>query len=342
MGKSKFDIINDFYGAIDGGPGGFHGETKLLRALTAAGYGSIISSGDVRQFLRKRADYDRYRRRRITFPRHASQRFTLAGGPDLFWFMDTMYLSGGMKWRGLPYRFVVVAQDGFSKKLYGVPLVKITSANVANALRRMVTEENGGVYPKTVITDRGREYQDRFVKLLKDKGVKHVTTNVQQKNKSFLAERAIRSLRLLMQRYRAAAAADDARGVPYFKAALTAVLKSYNSTPHTVIGLAPIEAALPENFARVYSNLETERYRQKSLHAPVAVKLNSKLHLGDIVRKRIVAAPFEKEVEQKYSQEKYRISDIKLTEPLFSYKLADLTTDLILPGTYTYFQLLPV
>jgi len=330
MNKEKNKILSDIY-HHQGQSGSFQSRDKIRQAVKRAGY-TGISDADIESFLLKTESYVRFRQKgRRSFPKHLPTRVTLSSGPNYTWFADSLYfLSGG--WR-TPYRYGQVYVDFFTKRIFGRLLVKLNAKSSVRAFTSIVEEDNDGVFPSTLVIDRGSEWQKEFGTFAKDNSVKLIKTTANQANKSFLAERAIRTVRLILKRIHATGERD-------LQKSFNAALSGYNKSENTLTKVPPEDGDKKENFEKIFLSLEKRRYGILEKTLKESDKLNKILKVGQLVRKRIVKVPFAKESTDTWTSELYQITDILLTEPLFSYKLADANTNIGIPGTYTFFDLL--
>ncbi len=315
-----------------GRPGSYLGQTKLKRALELKGV--KVSDAEIQSFLNKTKDYYRFRqpRKHSGIPGHISKRVTLISGPGLQWFADSLYFP--KKGWFTVFKYGQLYVDAFSRKIYGRLIVKLDAQNSVKVLESIVRDDHENEYPSVIYCDRGSEYLSVYSSFLSEKRVKQVFTASQQKNKSYLAERAIRTLRLMLVRIHSSGERD-------LKKAFDAAIKTYNSTPHSLIKLTPDQAELPENFAKVYFALENHRYGIEDKYISEVEKLNSIYKINDLVRRRLPKQPLEKEATDRFSEEVYRISGVRQTEPLNSFTLSQLDTDIQLPGSFTVFDLIP-
>jgi len=101
---------------------------------------------------------------------------------------------------------------------------------------------------------------------------------------------------------------------------LPEVLKTYNNRIHRTIGMTPVEASDPQNSAEVFLRLSQKKSKSKTKkHAP-------KFSVGDFVRISRQKGVFEKGHEYNFSYEVFKISKVKVTDPI-TYLLVDWNDD---------------
>ena len=179
----------------------------------------------------------------------------------------------------------------------------------------------------------GKEYLSSYSAFLKHKNITQIFTNSTQRNKSFYAERLV----LVLKAYMVKAHADGLRDV---KKAISFAVLSYNSTPHSTHKLPPNTAHLPENFSKVHSALEKRRNYFFDKYISDFEKLNNRFSLESLVRYRLPRLPFTKDSEPHFSEKVYKIVSIVPSEPLKGYKLAEINSDVTLPGSFLPDQLI--
>ena len=118
------------------------------------------------------------------------------------------------------------------------------------------------------------------------------------------------------------------------------IVKSYNETVHGSHGFTPNEAEKAENIAAVINNLEDKRDYFMKNYTKAYQEINRQFHIGDTVRYKLPTPPFAKEARQHFSQEHYKIIDIVNSGPLRGFKLSDIHTNAIVPGSFLPEQLL--
>ena len=325
---SHYDIISKYYLDL-GGPGSFAGFEKLKMALKLDGH--RIADNEIKAALKNIKSYQIYRNKyHPRLPRHVPKRFAQIFEPDEWWYGDSMYILKG--WTGI-YRFVQVWVDGFTKQIFARPLAKLTSENSVKVFQSICQTENKGVYPKNIYVDRGSEWLGSFQRFTKEVGIKQVFTSAAQKNKSFFAERAIRTIRKMLKRVHVTGEHDLSR-------ALKGVIASYNSSIHSTIKTTPDKAEENVDHVRHQLQLREEHYLSRYLRE--FQKLNNIFKIGDLVRYKLPKPVFAKETDDYFSEEVYRISKIKPSTPMRGYQLSDLNSDFIQPGTFTADQLMLV
>lgn len=182
---SSTTVINDTLSEVWRGLGGAASYTgspnKLLIAAHRAGH-KAIRLIDVQRFLKRQSSYTTRRQIRQSHQRPVG-RFMVTGQPGETWSADTIYLpKGTFSNFSLALSFI----DNHSRFAFIFPQVKSSAENTKKAFLKAV-EQNGGIIPKVLITDRGTEFLGVFKTLLTGMGVKHVQTSFWAPNKiSFL------------------------------------------------------------------------------------------------------------------------------------------------------------
>ena len=105
------------------------------------------------------------------------------------------------------------------------------------------------------------------------------------------------------------------------------VVKNYNNTPHSAIGIAPNQVS-EKNRDAVY----------KRLYPDNLLRTVCKLKQGDKVRYLLDKEIFEKGYTKKWTEEIFQIYKIKQSNGVCYYYLESLTGEQ-LPGIYYYYQL---
>ncbi len=143
----------------------------------------------------------------------------------------------------------------------------------------------------------------------------------------------VRTLRSILARI-------HATGERNLKKALHSAVQTYNSSIHTTTNFTPYEAEKPENQDVVLLNVEKKRHKFLAKYYRDYERLNNKFKVGDIVRKKLPKDPFRKEAEDLFSPEQYRVAAIVPSGPMVGYKLQQLGSNVIIPGSWSPSQLL--
>ena len=122
--------------------------------------------------------------------------------------------------------------------------------------------------------------------------------------------------------------------------ALKAAVEGYNNSVHLSHNFTPLEAEKQENHMTVLANLQKKRDYFLNNYWKEYNRLNKQFAWGDIVRYKLPVLPFTKEARQHFSTDRYRIDKIIHTHPVKSYKIAELDTGAIVPGSFMPEQLL--
>ena len=310
--------------------GAFMSEYALTRELHRRGFSGIPTT-HIQAFVKHKRSGDIKRAKDL--PRHVSTRKTILTRRNYLWHCDSTYKTGGVGAGAGPWRYFILCVDGFSKKFFARPLVKLTAGGAAAAFTDIMQEENGGVYPENLVTDRGSEYLKEFHALVVSRGVDHVLTHPQQVNKAYFAERGIRTVKGLLKR------AGGSRKM--FSEVLRGVISTYNNSVTRVLGMTPNDAHTPEREGEVLEMLDRGKHsRDKGRFGRALARLVEKFSKGDRVKVRIPHVPFEKETDVKFYPGVYVISEVVQSTPLPSYRVVGsgdgFSLDEGLPGTFQY------
>ena len=220
------------------------------------------------------------------------------------------------------YKYIAVFIDILSHFLYTVPLKSLTSREMAEAMSK-VFESNK---PTLLRSDRGKEYADKAAKFMEDQGVKHIATS--DHSKANYAERVIRTIKTKLGRY-----------MTYNRTrrwidALTNVTDSYNNTYHRTIKMSPKEALVTEDPVLWKTQYETPKKRRK-VASPKKKKESQpkpiyKFKVGDVVRLSKLPGSLDKETDQKWTDELFRVTTRSLNQGIPKYEVKDFANDSII------------
>ncbi|XP_048775517.2 uncharacterized protein LOC130049380 [Ostrea edulis] len=312
-----------------GNPGSFGGPEKLYQAVKQDGKYKI-GRRRIRQFLNNEDSYSLMKPIRRTFPRSKVVVDTI----DSMWDGDLADVSN-ISPKNEGYKFLLVLIDIFSRYLFIVPLKNKQHQNITDGLKSVFKK---GRKPHTLRTDKGSEFKNRWVKsFLKKEGVHTIYT--QNETKANYAERVIRTMKNLMYRY-----FIKNRTYRYVDI-LQDLVTSYNQRPHRSLGEnAP--ATVNEKNAdeiRLTAYLTTKKKNPKlkasKLEKPkesMSKKRNKKVFkykIGDDVRISQLKHSFQRDYQQKWTEEYFKVSKRYQRNGIQVYKIKDLADDPI-EGTF--------
>ena len=221
-------------------------------------------------------------------------------------------------------RFLLLLIDIFTKRVWVYPLKNKSARAMTAALRSWL--DSLDETPKQLGTDRGLEFKNRSVQaLLNSKRVEWLPLGGTMK--AAVAERANKSLQMLMYKYL------SARETTRYLDKLQALVDSYNGRPHRSLkGMTPDEADDPENEGRVQA-VHHERYEKVSRLR--RQKLPFKV--GDIVRVKTSSSKVSsssRAYAEQFKAEYFRIVRINRTLPVAMYYLRSLDTEEFIEGGF--------
>lgn len=307
--------------------GSFSGPEKLYRTVREEGKFKI-GRKKIRQFLQNQEEYSlqrdvkrKYRRRRV-----------VVSGVDSQWGTDLANVENLEKFNdGIKYWLVVI--DVFSKYLFVETLKDKKASSVVEGFRRIL---NNGRVPEVVFSDKGGEFNNALLKKeLKKYHIKYFTTQ-NEDIKNSVAERVIRTLRNKLYRF-----FQKQRSYRYVEQ-LQSIVEGYNKTKHRSLNyLAPIDIT-KENEAKVWDQMYSDRQgRQrkrivKSSDKKARNESVFKFKLNDFVRLVFMRYSFQRDYQQKWTTELFKISDRYLKENIPIYKVVDMMDDPLVGSFYEW------
>ena len=256
----------------------------------------------IAEFLRKDKVHSTHRRVvKKTFPR----RHIIVHFPFQIFMADLIeYLQPDYKHANKNFGYILVVIDVFSKMVYARPVKKKDKFSVSTALQSILI--NVDHYPNTLITDEGLEFYNSNVKELLDKyGIHHYS--IKTKMKASVVERFNRTLRQKLEKY------FVKNKTKCWVDVLQQFIDNYNNTPHRSIGMAPSKVS-DSNADQVF----------KELFPDIELESKPRLKVGDTVRILKEKTIFEKGYKQSWSDELYKIRDVKQAAGRIWYELTDL------------------
>lgn len=199
--------------------GSFGGARNLVRA-------SNSKRKTTKNWLESQDVYTLHRARRRQFPR----RKTIVGMKNTQYQLDLIDLKSLAKFND-GFKYILTCVDVFSKFIYALPIKNKTGKECARAFERVLKERK----IRQVSFDRGGEfYNSVFLNLLKKYGVKHFSS-YDYSIKGAVVERFNKTLMSKLYKM------FTRRGTYRYLEVLPEVITSYNRTPHSSIGVSPLE-----------------------------------------------------------------------------------------------------
>ena len=230
---------------------------------------------------------------------------------------DLLTLDEIQRRHNTPYKYILLAISVYSRYAYAIPLRSKRGVEVAQAIESILEQDSY----KKIHTDRGSEFVNPNVaKVL----VKYSTLLYHSHSpiKAALAERLIRTIRLLISRY------CTLKNTSTFIHDLDKIMLIYNQRPHrSLSNSTPMEVHHSDHdtidtFLKQYSN-ET-------------IVKKKKFNVGDTVRINRTTNVFEKG-NYLWSTELFKEAKNLDTKPI-TYRLRDIKYEEILGGFYDYEQ----
>jgi transposase InsO family protein len=325
------EIVSRFF-LTAGKPGAFSGSRRLYETLRLYGY--RFTRDEVEKAMRKIDVYQRYRNTYNKRPL-TSHRSTLISRPYLWLYFDTLHVTQG--WRFAKKHYVMAAVDGLSRRVYAKTYRSHASENALDLLRHIVALHDGKCF-EVAFCDRGTEWGGGFSGFCAEHQIRLIFTTESNPNKSYFCENWFRFARRALRYYREQQGSD-------LSTAVQRVVESYNRTVHSTTGMTPLDAEKPENLARLQETMQRKRFDNLARHLKQFERMN--FHsgvrgVGSLVKIKKPKSAFGKESQLNYSEKLFRVVKIVHSSPAISYQLADLHTNVIVPGSFTSNQLLPL
>lgn len=309
-----------------GNPGAFAGPEKLYQAVKKEGKYKI-GRVRIRQFLNNEDPYSLMKPIRRTFPRSRVVVDTI----DSMWDGDLADVSN-ISSHNDGYKFLLVLIDIFSRFLFLIPLKNKQHQSIPDGFKLVF---QGGRKPNTIRTDKGSEFKNRWVKaFFKKEGIHTIYTQ----NETY-AERVIRTMKNLMYRY-------FLKNRTYrYVDVLQDLVSSYNQRPHRSLGERAPSTVNNENAdeIRLVTYLTTRKQRPKakvsmktplkSMDTKLRNKPKFKYKIGDNVRISQLKHPFQRDYQQKWTEEYFKVTQRYKRDGIPVYKVKDLTDEQI-EGTF--------
>jgi hypothetical protein len=211
------------------------------------------------------------------------------------------------------YKYILTIIDVFTKYELVIPLKNKTGQTITDTFTNIFKK----TIPSKLWVDRGSEFYNKtFEKLLKTHNI--VMYSTYSNNKSVVVERFNRTLKTNM--FRLFTQNNNRNWIDI----LDKLVKDYNDTIHSTIGMTPNDALLKKNYETVLQNTIDSH--------PKLIKKKPKFKINDVVRISRVKGVFEKGFHPNWSQETFETVEVLNTNPV-TYKLKDMKNE-VLEGSF--------
>ena len=214
------------------------------------------------------------------------------------------------------FRYMLNVIDVFSKYVWSIPLKDKKGDTVTEAFKLLVKETNA--IPNHLWVDQGKEFYNKNMdEWLKQNNINRHSTFGE--HKSAVVERVNRTLKEKMwKRF----TAENTRN---WIDMLDRLIREYNNSTHTTIGMSPTEARKKDNY-----DLALQNTLDKTNYQPIK---RPAYKLGDKVRISRLKNIFEKGYLPNWSEEVFTIEKVKRTNPV-TYILKDTLGETLEGGFY--------
>ena len=228
------DYLSSIYHNPDH-PAGYGGPIKIYHQVLKEGLYNI-GLYRIKKWLQNQESYSLFRPRRRKFKRNR----VIVNAINQMWDADLMDLPD-LASENEGVKYILICIDVFSKYIYIRPLRTKSDIGICKQMDDILKVAR----PRSLRTDKGF-LGHKFAQLMTKYGVHHYTT--ENETKANFVERAIRTIKNQIFRF-----LNDKQSKTYINH-LQDFVKSYNSSYHSTIGLAPNEISLGNESAIFFTN----------------------------------------------------------------------------------------
>lgn len=306
----------------------FSGPEKLYRTVKEEGKFKI-GRNKIKQFLQNQEEYSLQRDTK----KKRRRRKIVVSGVDSQWAVDLADVQN-LKDDNDGVKYFLVVIDVFSKYLFVEMLKDKKASTVLEGMKKILDK---GRRPSTIFSDKGGEINNKLMrKELKKRNIEYFTSQ-NEDIKTSIAERVIRTLKNKLYRF-----FQRQKSYRYVEE-LDKIIDGYNKSKHRSLSyLSPIQINKDNEAAiwdRMYNEKTTTRkheYQKSIKKAPRRTSIVFKFKMGDYVRLSYVRYVFQRDYQQKWTTEIFKISDRYLKENIPQYKVVDLLNGEIVGSFYQW------
>jgi len=288
-------------------PASFSGVNKLYYIVKKEGKFDI-SLHHIKRWLASKDTYSLQRSLRYKFKRNR----LVATGLNARWDVDLADVSN-LASDNDGVKFLLIAINVFTRYLWVEPMNNKTPESVIKALKKMFVS---APLPGIIRSDKGREFNNKKVKLyLKDKGIDYYFT--QNETKASYAERVIRTLKVAMYRY------FTYKQSHHYLDILQDLVDGYNHRPHRSLNQRLPSDINEQNEAVVWKEQYIDPLKTKS----EPKKKLFKFKVGDQVRMSHLRYTFQRDYQEKWTEEIFIVNRRYYRDGFPIYQLKDYADD---------------
>jgi hypothetical protein len=284
-------------------PGSYSSATKFYSSVRNKIKG--ISKSDVINWLSSQDAYTAHKSLKRKFRRPK----VIAPYKKYMFDIDTAYMEKYPQYND-GYKYFLLLTDILSHYVWVKPLKSLKATEVKSNLIELLKKNK----PEILRSDRGSEFINNLVtNYLKEQNIKHIKTTGE--TKANYAERAIKTIKMKLQRY-----FTNKQSRKWIDV-LQDVVQSYNDTLHKTILMSPSDALSTND-----SILWDRQYGQSNINT---LKKHPKINLsvGDTVKISKLKKSFEREYDEKWTNEYFIITDINTNQGVPVVSLKDYNND---------------
>jgi hypothetical protein len=244
--------------------------------LVSVATGSVVSSRDVRDFLRSYEPHQLHQ----GIPSSKVTRPIVVSRPNAHWQMD---LANFWEYRhhNNGYTYLLVFIDVNSKYMFAQPIKRKFPENVLDPLKKILEDlhEKGLTNPSVIQSDNGPEFMGAVDGWIKEKGMKHVLSTSHNPRSQAVVERSNGTIKRMLGRWMT----DN--NTRKWVDALQDIVDNYNNSYHSTIRMTPKEALFGggRTQEKVFNRLQSAASKLDR-----KLKTQPPLKVGDYVRLSLV------------------------------------------------------
>ena len=316
--------------------GSFQSAEKLLHTVRKEGRHNI-SLAMIQKWLEGEESYTLNKEVRAKF----GTNYIEMGELDSMWEMDLSDLSQQHPSLNDSVKFLLGCIDSYSRKLYVRPLKTKHASVIVSALKDIF--DKSGRQPRSIRSDRGSEFTNNVVaKFLESRNIGQTFTSNQ--SQSAIIERCWKSLKKRMTKYL------DNKKSPRYIDILDDLVKGYNETYHSSIGMTPNEVTKENELEVSYNHMIMRKKRlgtgkrkinkipqeqADDVLPPSTKNQDFSFEIGTHVRLSLRPERIVSEYKHRWTQEIFTISSRWKRNGIPVYKVKDETGEVLYGSFYT-------